>query len=123
MKDQNSNNIDAGLPANSFIGAIASMDYGNLVPECSEKLSKLVKEVVATGRKGKFQLTIVVAPGKGEGRIMVESESNLTLPKPQKGQSMFFGTEHGQLLRNDPRQKEMNFEDGPRVVRPAANDG
>ena len=112
--------IDETNPSNSFVVALASMDYGNLIPDASGRLSNLVAEVVSTGRKGSLTLTITIAPAKGEKRLKVESELTVKRPKPEKGESLFFGTELGQLLRHDPRQKEMEFGDAPRVVRPAA---
>lgn len=104
-------------PANSFVSALGVMEYGNLIPECSDSLATLVKQVAATGRKGKFVLSLEVKPAKTGGQIKVESEIKVTPPKPEKGESLFFTGVHGELLRSNPAQKEMDFGSAPKPVR------
>lgn len=117
-QDQNPDTIDAANPSNSFVVAMSQMEYGNLIPDASEQLSKLVSKVMTVRRKGKFVLSIDVIPGKGDsGQIKIETEIKVTNPKAEKGESIFFGTAQGQLLRKDPRQKEFAFEhEKPRPV-------
>ena len=116
--------IDESNPSNSFVMALSAMEYGNLVPEASEKLAKLVSRVITLGKKGKFVLTLDVVPGKGNsGQVKIESDVTIKEPKSEKGESIFFGTAQGQLLRRDPRQKELDFDgDLPKPVSfPAAS--
>lgn len=116
--------IDESNPANSFLTTLAALEFGNLVPEASEKLAKLVSRVVTTGKKGKITISLEIAPGKGNsGQVKIESEITIKEPKPEKGESIFFGTVQGQLLRRDPRQKELDFSgDLPKPVSfPAAS--
>lgn len=117
-KDQHTDTIDASNPSNSFVVALSQMEYGNLIPEASEQLAKLVSKVMTVRRKGKFVLTLDIIPGKGDsGQIKIESDIKVTNPKSEKGESIFFGTAQGQLLRKDPRQKEFAFdEEKPRPV-------
>jgi translation elongation factor EF-G len=123
-QEPNPDTIDATNPSNSFVVALSQMEYGNLIPDASEQLSKLVSKVMTVRRKGKFTLVIDVIPGKGDsGQIKVETEIKVSNPKAEKGESIFFGTAQGQLLRKDPRQKEFAFEqEKPRPVAFAAGE-
>ena len=99
------------LPSNFFASAISKMDYGGLAHRLSEDLLTIVREVHSTGRAGGLTLKLDIKPSGDGGRVEITDDITLRRPKGQKGKSMFFATEHGQLLERDPRQKEFKFGD------------
>ena len=74
--------------------------------ELSDALHELVAAVTDTGKAGKLQLTINVAPMKksGNGVLLVSDVIALKKPAPERKESLFFPDEHGNLTRNDPNQ-------------------
>jgi hypothetical protein len=95
--------------SNYFATALAHMDYGALLPSLSEDLQLLVKEVKASGRNGSLTLTLKLKPTGNRGQVEIISDSTLKRPKADPGKSIFFATDRGELLREDPRQKTLKF--------------
>lgn len=101
--------MSSQLDSNSFQLAIAEMEMGSLLPRLSEDLNALVKAVRAEGRKGKLTLELEIKPSGANGQVKITSDVKVKAPQPEKGESIFFSTEHGQLMRQDPRQRELPF--------------
>jgi hypothetical protein len=97
------------LDSNYFAVALSHMDYGALLPSLSEDLQLLVKEVKASGRAGSLTLTLKLKPTGNRGQLEIVSDSTLKRPKADPGKSIFFATDRGELLREDPRQAKLKF--------------
>ena len=93
---------------NAFEKTLRDVRYGHAVTEASEKLAQLVQAVRASGKGGRFTLTLSVKPAsRGDtSTLMVEDDIAVKLPKQEKPQSVFFATDQNLLQRNDPNQKE-----------------
>lgn len=100
-------------PSNFFISTLTDLAQGDLAPMLSEDLANLVKEVRDQQNKGSLTLKLTIKPAGGDGKVEVQSDVDLKLPKPDPGLSLFFSTEHGQLLRRNPNQRELPFKDNP----------
>lgn len=117
MSEKTTTTPESPLDSNYFAVALSHMDFGSLLPALSEDLTTLVKEVHANGRPGSLTLTLKIKPAGTRGQVEITADTNLKRPKADPSKSLFFATEHGQLLRSDPRQKEFPFaedEDAPR---------
>jgi len=95
-----------------FLEVIGEMRNGDVLVDCSARLTELVESIEATGGKGKMTLTLDFKPGRlgDNGRVVdVEVEHTITLKKPERkpGVSVFFVTQNSKLTRQDPRQTEM----------------
>lgn len=110
--------IAALVSQNPFMQVLAQMHGGLTVTEASDELAKLVAAVKKSGKKGSLKITLTVTPdGKGEVHS-VETEAKVTVDAPKKNvrPTVFFVGEDNSLSREDPNQKEIEFE---RVSAPA----
>lgn len=112
---------DDSLDSNHFATVLAKLDYGALLPSLSEDLQLLTKEVFASGRAGSLSLTLKLKPTGNRGQVEIVADATLKRPKADPSKSIFFATNKGELLRDDPRQKKLPFgedfdADAPRKV-------
>ncbi|MDB5988887.1 MAG: hypothetical protein JWQ10_290 [Herbaspirillum sp.] len=89
-----------------FTDVLRDMRFGETLDELGEEFNKLVQAVENTGRAGEMTLQIKLKPSTA-GAIELTDLVKVKLPAPQKGTSLFFATPEGNLVRNDPRQKEI----------------
>lgn len=89
-----------------FTDVLRDMRFGETLDELSDEFNKLVNSVENTGRAGEMTLQIKLKPSTA-GAIEVTDLIKVKLPAPLKGSSLFFATPEGNLVRNDPRQKEI----------------
>lgn len=76
--------------------------------ELSERLRELVLAVEHTGKPGKLAYTVTVKPqDNADGAVLVADQIKSTLPELDRPQSIFFATDTGDLVRNDPRQTSL----------------
>lgn len=112
--------MSSELESNSFATSLADMEFGALIPRLSEELCTIVRAVRQTGRAGGLALGITIKP-TGVGQVEVITKVTPKHPAPDAGKSIFFTSEHGQLLRRDPRQLTMKaIEDDADAPRRAA---
>jgi len=89
-----------------FTDVLRDMRFGETIEELGIEFNKLVQAVEDTGRGGEMTLSIKLKPSTA-GAIELTDVVKVKLPPPQKGTSLFFATPEGNLVRNDPRQKEI----------------
>lgn len=82
--------------------------------DLTDKLKELALAVMEEGRPGSMTITIALKPrAKGEG-IDASVAINSKPPKEEPGSSIFFITPSGELVRDDPRQTDMELREiGP----------
>lgn len=95
---------------------------GEFVVLASEDFANLVKKVDETGKKGKMTLTIVITPDKHGGREKTLSfDHAVAYPKKSARDALFYSTDEGDLVRNDPDQGSLFRDaDDPRAAAPRA---
>lgn len=101
-----------------FTDTLLDIRDGDVVHELTEQLRDIVQRVRETGRPGSLTLTIKVknvSKGAG-GALMLEDDIKVKLPVAEKGTTLLFATEDGQLQRNDPRQPRLAELDRPNVT-------
>ena len=106
-----------------FTQTLAKISYGDAADQASDMLADLVKAVGEHEREGTLTLTLTVKPrGKDSGQVEVTAKTTTKLPVREIAPSMFFVTEEGGLVRDNPRQKNFPFAEQPvRVQRTASN--
>ncbi len=92
-------------PAASFI---QKQRQGGLHGELTDALADLTQDVLAIGKKGTLTLTLTLVPTGDGVTLAITDKIVVKSPEPEKGASIFFGDEHGNLLRNDPRQMRLD---------------
>lgn len=102
-----------------FAAVLQEIAKGKAHTRLSEALAELVVAVTETEKKGTLTLTLTVEPMKGTTETLTVS-ANCTLKLPQEQQaSVFFATDDGQLVRNDPRQMDLPVRGVARIGEPA----
>lgn len=108
--------------SNAFAFALNAISHGDLADQASAAMSKLVKDVEATGKTGKLTLTIEVKPrGRDAGQVEVSGKCAITPLFPDTAPSMFFTTEDGGLVKDNPKQMKLPFGE-PKPVSKASNE-
>ncbi|AXB41274.1 hypothetical protein [Amycolatopsis albispora] len=78
---------------------------GKTHQELSEALRDLVLSVEETRKAGKITYTLTIRPQeRTPGAVMVADQIKCSLPEHDRSESIFFATDAGELVRNDPRQ-------------------
>jgi hypothetical protein len=88
---------------------LRDQSQGRTHDELSEALWDLAARVRETGKKGSLTLVVNVEPMKGDTTVLVVSdEIKLKLPEFQRGGSVFYSDEQGNLSRSNPDQPELS---------------
>ena len=97
----------------NFSQLLAFFNRGELNDELSAEMTELVKMVRLTGKQGSISLTIKIAKAnkRDEDTIKVTPQFKTTLPQLDQAEMIMFSTHDGDILRNDPRQSEINLKE------------
>lgn len=94
--------------SNAFEGVLRNQRKGKFASELSEQLQELTKKVVALGRGGSITIKLKLTPATTDGAaLMVSDQIEVKAPEPAKTNSIFYTTNDGQLVRENPAQQEM----------------
>jgi hypothetical protein len=103
----------------AFAVILQELRDGRVHAELSQQFGDLVAKVKETGKGGELVLKIKIKPatrGTDVDKITVSDAINITLPKPERGEDIFYLTEECELTRSHPKQQELALRD----VTPAA---
>jgi hypothetical protein len=88
-----------------FAVTLAQLAKGKTNRRLSDELREVVAAVTKTGKPGKVTLTINVKPQKNvPGAVIVTEASKAAAPVFDQQGAIFYATETGDLVRDDPRQ-------------------
>lgn len=98
-----------------FVSTLMDMRSGKVAMECSEKLNRVIRAIMETGKPGTLALKLTVTPKKidmkrGVSEVEIKHKCTTVEPEMTLGPSVFFTTEDGGLSRIDPDQMEMEYE-------------
>lgn len=97
--------IEEKTEPRDFAAFLMEHRRGKTHTELSEALRDLVVAVEDTRKAGKLTYTLTIKPQeRTPGAVMVADQIKCTLPEHERSESIFFATESGELIRNDPRQ-------------------
>lgn len=91
-----------------FIQTVSNLCAGDIAREASEEMENLVRAVMATGKKGKLIFTMEIKP-TGIKKCVVSASVKTSVPKEDFPVQSMFATERGQLLRENPDQRLLEF--------------
>lgn len=123
MSSKTTEPAEEAAPSAYFAQTLASVSYGDAAESASVQLADLVKAVQEHEREGAITVVLTVKPkGKDSGQVEVTAKITSKQPVREIAPSMFFTTEDGGLVRDNPRQKKFPFADRPeRVVKTGTN--
>lgn len=98
-----------------FFNTLRELRQGLTLDELDSAMPELVAAVKGTNKPGQITLTIKMRPPKkGGGKYLhVEAEVVSKLPKPDKGDTVFYTLSDNSLSRQDPDQKQLDLRPVP----------
>lgn len=92
---------------------IAYLNRGDLNAELSSELAELVKMVRLTGKQGTINLKLKVAMAnkRDEDTMTITPQITTSLPQLDQATAIMFSTADGDLLKNDPKQHELDLKE------------
>lgn len=93
---------------NSFEHQLRHIRKGAALTELSQELQKGVLAVRSLNKKATLTLTLNIEPF-GDGTFAITDDIKVKLPVPNKGHTLFYATDDGRLVRDNPEQTEMQL--------------
>ncbi|MDB5458121.1 MAG: hypothetical protein JWP92_3706 [Caulobacter sp.] len=91
-----------------FTILLGQIRKGRVVEELTERLSEVTAAVKETGKAGTLTLKLKISPRKGDSyQVTMAASVESKIPRDDLPEGVFFITEDGGLVRNDPNQKEL----------------
>lgn len=91
-----------------FTDVLGQIRKGAVTEELNKALLAVNEAVIATGKKGELTLKLEVKPMKGNrAQVTVAANISTKTPKEELPEGIFFLTNDGDLVRNDPDQQEL----------------
>lgn len=100
-------------PSNAFLQVMQTHDGGEVCNELADAQRQCIEAVALAGKGATITLVIGYLPAAKGAFAVAFSKPKVKLPAPKPNVSLWFGTEDGQLTRNDPRQKELPLKTVP----------
>lgn len=88
-----------------FAEFFAEFGKGTTNKVASQRMREIVKACTETGRKGKIVITLEV--GAAGGVAELRAKISVTKPEPALPGGVYFATEDGDLVEEDPRQLKL----------------
>ncbi|WP_163833344.1 hypothetical protein [Spartinivicinus ruber] len=98
-----------------FSQTVAYINRGSLDSELTETLSELVQAVRDTCKAGSItlQLKVQMLSANNEDTVKITPNIKSSIPQHEQPQAIFWSTADGDLLRNDPKQSELDLKTVP----------
>lgn len=87
-----------------FAAVLQEHRKGASMQELSEALADVVRAVGETGKPGSVTLKVTVRPMKGDLAVTFTDEIVVKVPRGERGASIFFADDDGNLTRTNPNQ-------------------
>lgn len=98
--------------AKPLMEVLGQIRGGAAVNDAAKDFLELCQRVRATGKPGSLTLTIKVNPDKNDFDVYeVTPDVTVKLPKVARAKGLFYMTPDAQLVREDPKQAKLEFED------------
>lgn len=92
--------------ARPFADVLRELSAGNTYEELTAALSEVVQAVIETRKQGTISISLKIKPN-GDNAVMISDEIKTKVPTPVRGDTVFFATSGGSLVRQDPRQQDL----------------
>lgn len=85
---------------------------GETYDELTLQLGEVVQAVMKTGKAGSLSVSLKIS-ANGTGSVTITDDIKVKVPEAARPKTMFFATESGSLMRNNPRQSELQLREVP----------
>ena len=92
--------------ARQFADVLRDLGGGATYDELTARLAEVVEAVTTTRKIGEISIKLKVKPN-GDSGVIVADEIKSKVPEPARGDTVFFVTAGGSLVRQDPRQQDL----------------
>lgn len=90
----------------TFTDIVGSLEGGRAFEQLNDALAEVVQAVLQHRKAGEISLSVKVNPN-GENAVSIIPTIKVKAPEGSRAVTTFFADEHGNLLRRDPRQREL----------------
>lgn len=101
--------------ARPFADVLRELGAGSTYDDLTAQLAEVVEAVTQTRKIGELSIKLKIKPN-GEGSVIIADEIKAKIPEPPRGESIFFVTSGGALVRQDPRQADLPLRQVPAAV-------
>lgn len=105
-EDATNNPPDPLGPEGHFVEMLRGKAGGVSIAELDDKLARVVRACVETGRPATLTYTLKVKKNARRG-VRILDDVKVKLPEEERGESFFFTAESGRLLRNNPEGPDL----------------
>ena len=98
----------AELERNPLVYAMTSLDAGSELEQAGKDFKELASKCSKMGEKGSLTLKLALKPFKGDS-FTYGMEWTVKAPKPEATPGILYVDNDGNVSRQDPKQREMNF--------------
>ncbi|GAB5535272.1 MAG: hypothetical protein Rubg2KO_15210 [Rubricoccaceae bacterium] len=100
-------------PPNVVTGTFQELVYdahgGDFKHELDHEVAQMIAATKLTGKKAKLVVTMEVSIDSTRQRVATGFTSKTTLPKPTRLEEMYYITDDGELVEEDPRQTKLDL--------------
>ena len=97
----------APAPSNAFLQVMQTHDGGEICNELADAMREATQAVTLSGKASTVEFKVKFTPAARGAFGVVFSAPKVKKSEAERASSIWFGDEHGNLHRNDPRQKEL----------------
>lgn len=94
-------------PSNAFLQVMQTHDGGEVCNELADAMREATAAVVLSGKASTVEFKVKFTPAAKGAFGVVFSKPKVKKSEPERGSSIWFSDEAGNLHRNDPRQREL----------------
>lgn len=92
--------------ARQFADVLRDLGGGDTYDELTARLAEVVEAVTATRKMGEISIKLKIK-ANGDSGVIVADEIKSKVPEATRGDTVFFVTSGGSLVRQDPRQQDL----------------
>lgn len=108
QKQESTQDIKKDDEAPDFAVTLTQLAKGKTNERLSDQLAEVVAAVAATKKAGKLTVTLQIKPqGNVPGAVIVTATSAAKAPAFDPQASIFYATDDGHLVRDDPKQPSL----------------
>lgn len=98
---------DGPAPSNAFLQVMQTHDGGEVCNELAEAMREATQAVGLSGKAATIEFRVKFTPAARGAFGVVFSKPKVKKSEPERGSSIWFGDEHGNLHRENPRQQTL----------------
>lgn len=103
----------------SIAEVLRELTGGQTYEELNSALTEVVAAVGETRKSGSITLKLSIKPN-GDNSVIITDEIKSKVPERSRGETLFFTTSGGSLVRQDPRQPDLPLRSVPVPTHAAA---